>query len=823
MDEKIKEAWIIPEEAQNIGENTIPPQYSREISRYEPPIPVKEKEKEDLLEKVREMTSGESKGSKDEKQAEGETELSWNHEGLEPYPSPERPKPQKGSKAKKAPKENVKGNEILNKGLKGKESQEEKEEPLGRAEENLVPPRLNGITPKELEKDSEVKEGHPKEGNGVDKNTEQWINDQNKFWEKKRESLEETIPKAFEPQGPVRILQRGKQPQLEVEIQTPIKTGANKDFWSSGYGGPNYRNGYQMGYPSKNRNWEQRNGYGRRCGNGNRNQQRRAHGRTTTQTQMYHTTPKGRVPYGNTPSRRMGRGQGNGDGNGEDKDDKNRKRYKDTKYDFREEDEESDTEDSFEFEITPQQLSQETPGRGVLKLTLTKKGPLRITTQAQNKGPDPLQTTAKTVYDLTKEKKPLQGNMSSKDKITLKERGNFENQRIKLKEASNDKRNGSFPEGRGPVRQVRTGGNGEPDGNGGLGKGRKPPRKGERPPDGFRKINGGGGGSDPSDDDGNGGGSTPPSSEDTPPTRRRHRRPKFVYVLQGPPGPPGQMGQPGQAGRDGRDGQAPQLTKALEDALKTQKTSWDTTNLENSFDYFGRNMHEVLKAQQKTTQNSEEQFKRANETQEFQTEAMQDMANANFQMKFDHMFASVPMYDGSNPDTFDDWLYQIESLCERSHRDIRIELMGRASAQVKCIIRSIPVDIEWEVARRELRCLTEEKSRAHSAFKLAQVKQKPNENLRIFILRYQDLHAAATGKTAAEDTDPTHIIRFLGMMTNSEIARKITQKGIPEGMTLGQAFTRAIELEAGYQLSEGVSLARPTEIMQVQEVEEVEA
>ena len=133
------------------------------------------------------------------------------------------------------------------------------------------------------------------------------------------------------------------------------------------------------------------------------------------------------------------------------------------------------------------------------------------------------------------------------------------------------------------------------------------------------------------------------------------------------------------------------------------------------------------------------------------------------------------------------------------------------------------MDIEWEIAQRELkRCLPEEKSRAHSAFKLAQIKQKPNENLRIFILRYQDLHTVATGKTAAEDTDPTHIIRFLGMMTNSEIARKITQKGIPEGMTLGQAFTWAIELEAGYQLSEGVSLARPPEIMQVQEIEEVD-
>ena len=125
--------------------------------------------------------------------------------------------------------------------------------------------------------------------------------------------------------------------------QTPIKTGVNRDLWNSSYGGPNYRSGYQMGYPSENRNWEQRNGYDRRYGNGNKNQQRRAHGGTTTQAQTHHITPKGRVPYGNTPSRRMGSGQGNG----EDKDDKNRKKYRDTKYNFEEDEEESDTEDSF--------------------------------------------------------------------------------------------------------------------------------------------------------------------------------------------------------------------------------------------------------------------------------------------------------------------------------------------------------------------------------------------------------------------------------------------------------------------------------------------
>ena len=325
----------------------------------------------------------------------------------------------------------------------------------------------------------------------------------------------------------------------------------------------------------------------------------------------------------------------------------------------------------------------------------------------------------------------------------------------------------------------------------------------------------GGGDDDPDPSDDGDGDDFSSSTNSSIPKIRKQKGPKYVYVLQGPPGPKGQEGQPRQAGRDGRDGQDLSLTKVLEETLKAQKPNLDTTGLENSFDQFGQTMFEVLSAQQRTNQNLEEQFHRANETQEFQVEAMQDMAQANF-----HMFAGVPMYDGTDPDSFYDWLYQIESLCEVSHRDVRVELMGRASAQVKWIIRSLPVDIEWKIAQRELkRCLTEEKSRAHSAFKLAQIKQKPNENLRIFILRYQDLHTVATGKTAAEDTDPTHIIRFLGMMTNSEIARKITQKGIPEGMTLGQAFTWAIELEAGYQLSEGVSLARPPEIMQVQEIE----
>ena len=497
-------------------------------------------------------------------------------------------------------------------------------------------------------------------------------------------------------------------------------------------------------------------------------------------------------------------------------------------------------------------MSQVTPAGGALKIKLSKKKPLKITAGAPDGQSEtipmelehiqsPKRSVPSSHVDTTSDstlptrgagaplfitpihpennERPQKGT-SIKRENDLKGSTNYGLMKERVTQVQGSDTQGS----QGPVRvknPLENGGRG--DSSGGTSGDQRFPGERRGPPRRNGNQGGRGGDDDPDPSDDGDGDDSSSSTDSSAPRKRKHRSPKYVYVLQGPPGPKGPEGQPGQAGRNGRDGQNLSLTKELEETLKAHRPNLDTTGLENSFDQFGQTIFEVLNAQHRTNQKLEEQFHRANETQEHQAEAMQDMAQANFQMKYDHMFAGVPMYDGTDPDSFDDWLYQIESLCELSHRDVWVELMGRASAQVKIIIRSLPMDIEWEIARRELkRCLTEKKSRAHSAFKLAQIKQKPNENLRIFILRYQDLHSAATGKMAAEDTDPTHIIRFLGMMTNSEIARKITQKGIPEGMTMGQAFTWAIELEAGYQLSEGVSLARPPEIMQVQEIEEID-
>ena len=65
LDQKLREARIEPQQGDSIGGHTV--YYSREVSRYEPPIPVQETEKQEALEKVREITNRGSKESKSEK------------------------------------------------------------------------------------------------------------------------------------------------------------------------------------------------------------------------------------------------------------------------------------------------------------------------------------------------------------------------------------------------------------------------------------------------------------------------------------------------------------------------------------------------------------------------------------------------------------------------------------------------------------------------------------------------------------------------------------------------------------------------------------
>ena len=456
-------------------------------------------------------------------------------------------------------------------------------------------------------------------------------------------------------------------------------------------------------YPLKEKRRTQWGGYGRQYGIGGERKSNQTYRTDGTQAQGRNTAYESQRQGSYFPTKSTGNGQG---GNWGDEDRNDKKKYRGTGIGFENDShEESDTEDSYELEITPQQLSQVTPGGGALKIKLSKKKRLKITAGAPERRsgivsmkPENIQSSKQSILsshmDTSSEGTQVKRGVEAPLLITPKHLGNnIEQQKgisIKGKNDLKDSINhrlarervtqgqGNESQGnQGPSKINNPPGNGGGgDSSGGTSGDQRFPGEGRGPSRRNGNQRGGGGDDDPDPSDDGDGDDFSSSTDSSVPKKRKQKGPKYVYVLQGPPGLKGQEGQPGQAGRDGRDGQDLSLTKVLEETLKAHKPNLDTTGLENSFDQFGRTIFEVLSAQQRTNQKLEEQFHRANETQEYQVEAMQDMAQANFQMKYDHMFAGVPMYDGTDPDSFDDWLYQIESLCEVSHRDVRVELMG---------------------------------------------------------------------------------------------------------------------------------------------------
>ena len=285
-------------------------------------------------------------------------------------------------------------------------------------------------------------------------------------------------------------------------------------------------------------------------------------------------------------------------------------------------------------------------------------------------------------------------------------------------------------------------------------------------------------------------------------------------MIQGPTGP---IGPPGQDGRDGRDGaNAPPVTipQPVQPAPIVQNLN--ATALENSFDRVGQSIADVLTEQKVANHRLREQLEANNETLQDQTDAMVALADIARKQSYDHMFAEIPIFDGSQPELFNDWMESIETLCALSGRDPRTEVMGRSGPVVQKILKSIPSNQKWSLQREELRrCVSDIPTKAHAAQKMQEMIQEPEENLRAFIHRFSNMHYYATGKVPEGEHDMSHMMRFLSAIKNSKIARRITEQRIPDTMTLQDIFMKALDLEAGLQMAESVAQRRDTQVMEM--------
>ena len=276
-----------------------------------------------------------------------------------------------------------------------------------------------------------------------------------------------------------------------------------------------------------------------------------------------------------------------------------------------------------------------------------------------------------------------------------------------------------------------------------------PPANGGPPDDGGPPDNGG-----PPDDGGLPDDGGPPDDEGPPGDGRPPRRPRR-QGLPGPPRPPGPV-HPIIV-------QQPQVTL-------------DTYVLENTFGTVGQSMLQLARAQDQTNRYLQEHLQQGQMNMQVHTGALQQLATSNYQRNFDHIFASIPIYDGSNREDFFPWLECLEAACFYSGRNIKTEALGRSAGPVQNVIMALPNACSWKAIREELkRCFSDQTSLGHTATQLENMTQKPNEPLRLYIFRYSKIHKSVTKQDACYDTDPSRWFRFLTSITYTTIADKITR------------------------------------------------
>ena len=118
--------------------------------------------------------------------------------------------------------------------------------------------------------------------------------------------------------------------------------------------------------------------------------------------------------------------------------------------------------------------------------------------------------------------------------------------------------------------------------------------------------------------------------------------------------------------------------------------------------------------------------------------ALQQLATSTHQRNFDHIFVSIPIYDGSDREGFFPWLECLEAACFYSGRNIKTEALGRSIGLIQNVIMALPNARSWRPIREELkRCFSDQTPLGHAAAQLENMTQKPNEPLRLYSLGIQ--------------------------------------------------------------------------------------
>ena len=190
--------------------------------------------------------------------------------------------------------------------------------------------------------------------------------------------------------------------------------------------------------------------------------------------------------------------------------------------------------------------------------------------------------------------------------------------------------------------------------------------------------------------------------------------------------------------------------------------------------------------------------------QKSQIDVYQELTRSNKEKEHDALFTSIPVFDGDRTQC-EQWLDDMDQATRISGRDLRTELIKKSTGVVRQVIMMAHPDASDDDLINIIReDFSDAPTMNEAREELLHMRQKPEEQMHVYIYRYGRMHQRSSGIRAAEETHQ-HVIQDFIKSLKPKIKNKFANKfaeGRFQPRTLDHAFSLALDLEKKIQIAD---------------------
>ena len=144
--------------------------------------------------------------------------------------------------------------------------------------------------------------------------------------------------------------------------------------------------------------------------------------------------------------------------------------------------------------------------------------------------------------------------------------------------------------------------------------------------------------------------------------------------------------------------------------------------------------------------------------QKSQLDVYQELTRSNKEKEHDALFTLIPVFDGDHTQC-EQWLDDMDQATRISGRDLRTELIKKSTGVVRQVIMMAHPDASDDDLINIIReDFSDAPTMNEAREELLHMRQKPEEQMRVYVYRYGCMHQRSSGIRAAEETHQ-HVIQ----------------------------------------------------------------